>query len=634
MRLFLLLVVLALAPPSSAQPARPIPYPVLPPAYYELAVEQGTRTASGAPGPAYWTNYAEYDIEATLRPSENLLVGSATIRYRNNSPDDLDELFLHIRQNLLRPEAQRNWPIGETTSGMEIESVLVEGEPLPMRAPNEGASYFVQGTLMRIGLPTPMLAGEERVLSFTWRFTIPAGAPRMGRDSTAYFLGYWYPQVGVYDDLHGWDVQQYRGAAEFYMEFADYDVTVRAPEGWLVAATGVLQNTDEVLAEPVRRRLRAAANSTDVVAVVTADARGAGTATLDVPGDTLEWHFTAERVRDFAFGASSHYVWDAVMARVGDADGDGSPDSALVNALYRPQQSTWTGVAEFGRFGLEFLSEYIMPYPYPHATAVEGPFPVGGIEYPMITLMGGNPPPRALFEMTVHEFAHNWWPMIVGSNEKRYMWMDEGPTHFSTQRAGEAYYEGWRSFNPDELYLTRAGTESPIMRHGDLYPTIVDLLIAIYPKPSIAFKLLGGLYGPEHVDEALRVYSQRWAFKHPAPWDFFGTIEEELGEDLDWLWTSWFYETWVVDQGVVDAKASERGILVTVDDEGLAPMPVPVRVTYADGRMSEQVLSVSAWLAGNRQATMLFPVGEVERVEVDPAGFMPDIDRSNNVWTP
>src|SRR5690606_25929331 len=252
---------------------------------------------------------------------------------------------------------------------------------------------------------------------------------------------------------------------------------------------------------------------------------------------------------------------------------------------------------------------------------------------PTITLMGGNPPPRALFEMTVQELAHNWWPMVVGSNEKRDMWQDEGLTHFSTQLVRDAYYEGWQSLNPDAIYLQIAGTETPIMRHADLYPTLYELLVAIYPKPKMAIDLLGGLYGPERTLDAIRTYSERWAFRHPAPWDLFATFEDVLGEDLDWLWRSWFYENWALDQAVAGAEETDAGILVRVRDEGMAPMPTPVTVTYADGSERSQTLPVSAWLAGNREATLLFPGGEVARVEVDPVGFMPDVNRGNNVWT-
>ena len=634
MRRLIVLALLLLPAAASAQPERAIPYPVLPPAYYAEALERGTRTETGAPGSAYWTNHASYEMDVTLRPSEYLLSGTSSVRYLNNSPDVLDEIFVHLRQNLLQPTAQRNWPIEETTEGMVIESVAVDGAPLSFRTPNAGAGYFVQGTLMRIELAEPLAAGDDLTISFAWHFTVPVGAPRMGRDSTAYFLGYWYPQIGVYDDLQGWDVQQYRGAGEFYMEFADYEVTVRAPDDWLIPATGVLQNPEDVLSSRVRARLATAASSAEVVQVVPESERGAGAATVDAASDTLVWRYRAEQVRDFAFGASPEFVWDAVMADVGDADGDGARDTALVHAFYRPDMSTWTQVAEFGRFGLEFLSEYIMPYPYPHATAVEGPFPFGGIEYPMITLMGGNPPPRALFEMTVHEFAHNWWPMIVGSNEKRYMWQDEGPTHLATTRAGEAYYEGWRSFNPDQIYFGIAGNETPIMQHGDLFPNINELIIAIYPKTKMAIEMLAGVYGTDRVHLALRRYSEQWAFKHPSPWDFFNVFEEVLGQDLDWLWSAWFYENWTLDQAVANVESSERGVLVTVADEGIAPMPVPVTVTYADGETSSQTLSVSAWLAGNHEASLLFPAGDVARVEIDPVGFMPDVDRSDNTWTP
>lgn len=628
----LLLLALILLPQAIfAQSRRPIPYPVLPPDNYLQAIERGTRTASGAPGDSYWTNYARYDIDAVLRPGENLLSGSATIRYFNNSPDPIPDIRVHLRMNMLRPEAMRNWPIAETTSGMVLTEVRAGGSTVGEQPPSAGIGYSIDGTVMQIRLPEPVAPGDSIDLAFAWHFRIPEGAPRLGRDATAYFLGYWYPQIAVYDDLQGWDAQQYRGAGEFYMDFADYDVRIRAPEGWLVPATGVLQNKSEVLTDDVIRRLEMARAGTDVVAVVGPDDRGVGNATPDAADDTLTWHYKAERVRDFAFGASEEYLWDAASAEV--ADSAGAESSAMVHAFYRPEKTNWADVADYGRFTLEYVSRLMMPYPYPQATAVEGPFPFGGIEFPMITLMGGNPGPTGLFEMTAHEFIHNWWPMIVSSNEKRHMWQDEGLTHLATNMAGATYFDVWDSMNADNLYLRTAGNETPIMRHADSYPSTLDFLISIYPKPKIAYDILGGLYGHDRLMEAVRTYTERWAFKHPTPWDMFRTIEDVLGDDLDWLWSSWFYENWTLDQAVGGVELEDRGVMVRIRDDGLAPMPVPVAVTYADGSVRRRTLPVSAWLAGNREATVLFPSGEVARVEIDPEGFMPDVDRGDNVWT-
>lgn len=630
--------VLAFAAPastSSGQPARPVPYPVIPPAFFDEAVSSGTRTETGEPGPAYWMNETAYVLEASLRPDENLLFGSGTVRYTNRSPEVLRALYLHLRQNLTRPESQRNWPIGETTSGMELREVRVDGLPVAERSTQSGGGYAVQGTIMRIELPSSVPPGNTVEVSFSWQFEIPQGAPRLGHDGGAYFLGHWYPQIAVYDDLRGWDAEQYRGMGEFYMPFADFDVSIRAPEGWLVAATGTLENPEAVLTPRVRDRLAeaAAARDTAVVRIVDVHERGSGRATIDAGGDSLTWRFRAERVRDFAFGASADYVWDAVATVVGEAAESAEPDTVLVHALYRPEYGMWESAAEFARFGVDFLSDLYLPYPYPQMSIVEGPFPFGGIEYPMITLIGGAVwSPRAMFEIVVHEVAHSWWPMVVGSNEKRYMWQDEGLTHFATQQAGRAYYVGWRSFNPDEYYMEAAGDETPIMRHADSFPSISELLVSIYMKPNVGFGILGGLYGQERLVEALRIYTRRWAFRHPTPWDFFNTIEDVLGEDLDWFWSAWFYENWTVDQAIEGVEREERGVIVVVRDDGLAPMPVPVEVTYVGGQASRQTLSVSPWLAGNRVAHMLFPAGDVVRVEIDPQQFMPDVDRSDNVW--
>ena len=617
---------------GQVDPPRPRLEAVVPPASFLEAVEAGTRTLTGRPGERYWQNGASYTIEAVLSPEQHALAAHQAVAYSNNSPDTLRVIWVHLRQNILQHDAPRNWQIGETTEGVQVEEVRVAGETLTAVEAEHEPGYTVTGTLMRITLRKPLPPGGTEHLFFRWWFRIAEGAPRMGRDESSYFLGYWYPQIAVYDDVRGWDAQQYLGAGEFYMDFADYDVTVKAPDDWLIAATGVLQNPEEVYTAAVRERL-ARVRSGGITRVVEAPGGGAASPTLDVPGDTLRWHFRAESVRDFAFGASTRYLWDATTAVVGDADGDGDVDSTQVHAFYRPDKTNWSDAAEYGRFTIEYMSELIFPYPYPHATAVDGPSHFGGMEFPMITVMGGDMRPKALFEVTAHEFIHNWWPMIVSTNEKRHMWMDEGLTHYATGRIANTYFDAWQSINPDAIYRMMAGSETEIMRHGDRYPNTGDLLTAMYPKAKISFDILSAVYGQSEVDRALAVYSRRWAFRHSTPWDFFATFEEVLEDDLDWLWTSWFFETWTLDQAVADVEETSDGVRITIRDEGRAPMPVPIEVTYADGRTVRRVLPASPWLAGNREAVALFRAGDVERVEIDPEEMLPDVDRRDNVWT-
>ena len=371
------------------------------------------------------------------------------------------------------------------------------------------------------------------------------------------------------------------------------------------------------------------------------------------------WRFEAENVRDVAFSASAAYVWDATRALV-DRDGDGeAADAVLINAFYRPAgespySAPWERSAEFSAFSIEHLSEMLWPYPWPHMTAVEGII-TGGMEYPMMTLIGGDRTDERLFSVTYHEIAHMWYPMMVGTNEKAFTWMDEGLTSFNTNEGIAAFFDGsapdreridaWDRSRQSHYYLAGTGYAVPPMRHNDRYPLgggtrQVDPVggsargVASYSTPAVALHALRGLYGEADFFDAYRAYGQRWRGKHPYPYDLFNTVEDELGEDLDWFWTPTFFETWVVDHGVESVVTEGGAVEVLVVDRGMAPMPAPVRVTYADGRTEDRRVEVETWLGGADEAVLTFPAGDVVRVELDPGGFVFDADPTNDVWTP
>lgn len=654
--LVLTAALVGLAAPTLAQPARPIPYPVMPPPPFERAVESGTRTVTGEPGRAYWQNRADYSFAVTLDPAANVLSGSGTIRYVNESPNALAYLVLKLRQNVHKAGVPRNRFV-EVTGGIMLSAFTVNGAPAA--AVTEGlpepGQYRVDGTILTLALADTLASGENVTLDMAWRYRIPSneGAFRQGQDGEVYYLGYWYPQMAVYDDVYGWNTDQYLGLAEHYMGYGTYDVTISAPEGVLVWATGALENADDVLAPETRARLERARQATEVVHVVREDERTAGTSTVDSPTDTLTWRFHAENVRDFAFSASDRYVWDATHARV-DQNGDGAPESVLINAFYRPGTTAWARSAEFGRFSIEHLSELIMPYPWPHMTAVEGLIG-GGMEYPMMTLVGGARSDQSLFGVTYHEIGHMWFPMIVGSNETAFTWMDEGLTSYNTNVGVGDFFDGsaegrpetgdvWARNRQSHYFLAGTGFAVEPMRHNDLYPlgggtSQVDPVgnasrgVASYSTPAVLLHAVEGLYGRERFLEAYREYARRWAYKHPYPYDLMSTFEEVLGEDLDWLWTPTLFETWTVDQAVAAVEETPEGVRVTVEDRALAPMPAPVTVTYADGRAETQTVPVATWLGGAREATLTFSPGDAATVVIDAGDYLMDADRTNNTWT-
>ena len=621
---------------ASAQTSRPIPYPVLPPPAFEKAIENGTRTTTGLPGDTYWTNTADYTIAVSLSPETKQLSGAQTIRYYNNSPDELGFVMVHLRQNLHKEGAMRNRFV-PITGGITLSEVRADGQVLAESPSSRAqAGYRIRGTVMQVFLPEAIAPGGSAELTLAWRFEVPSlGTPRMGQDGDVFYLAYWYPQMAVYDDVNGWKADQYMGNGEFYMGYGSYDVRITVPAGWLVGATGTLQNPDAVLTAQTRTRLAKAAQTRETVSIVGTDERNAGTSTMAGEAGSLTWHFKADAVRDFAFGTSDRYVWDATSANVGDHNNDGQNDTAMIHAFYRPEKATWKRSAEFAQFSIEHLSQTVMPYPYPHMTTMEGIIG-GGMEYPMMTLIGGGRNYRSLFGVTYHEISHMWFPMIVGQDEKQYTWMDEGLTSFNTNDGASAFWQqnAWDPNRQGYYRIAGSGREVESMRHGDDYPDGTPARgIAGYSKPAVSMHALRGLIGEDRFRPIYKEYARRWAFKHPQPYDLFNTFEDQLGEDLDWFWRTMFYETWTLDQAVASVDQRSEQVVVSIEDQGLSPMPARVRVTYEGGHTAEQVIPVNVWLSGQRQATLTFAPGTVTRVEIDPEQFFPDVDRQNNVWT-
>jgi len=633
-RLSLILIVISTVHIATAQKVRPIPYPVIPNPKFEKALENGTRTLSGEPGPNYWMNGADYSIAAELDPGTRILHGTETLVYHNNSPDELSRLTIHLRQNLHKEGVVRNRP-QKLTGGMKILSVTTGGEDVGERPTGKRAGYDVRGTLMNLSLPETLEPGKSVSISFEWEFEVPeAGAPRIGTDGEIFFVGYWYPQVAVYDDVNGWKADPYMGNGEFYMDYGNYDVALTVPEGWVIGATGTLINGTEVLSPQTQLRLEQAAKSHDVTHIVTEDDRVPGTSTVDSDSNKLTWRFQADHVRDFAFGTSDKYLWDATTAEVGDRDGDSSNDLSMIYAFYRPEQDKWVRSAEFAQYTIEYLSEMFMPYPWPHMTTVEGVIG-GGMEFPMITHIGGARSDKGLFGVTFHEIGHMYFPMIVGQDEKQFTWMDEGLTSYNTSEGSAAFWEtdSWVPERQGYYRIAGTGDEVEPMRHGDRYPLYTSARgLASYNKPAVALNALRGLVGQERFSEAYREYARRWAFKHPQPYDLFNTFNDVLGEDFDWFWTTMFFNTWTLDQAIADVKDGPDGVDVIVEDLGLSPFPVPIRVTYADGVTVDDTIPVDEWLSDKRHAIIRFEKGTVTRVEIDPGKFLPDVDRSNNVW--
>ena len=623
-------------PLDQRESVQPVPVPDA----YASAIERGTRTVDGAPGARYWQQRVDYRIDAELDPETAVLQGDETITYHNNSPDTLRSLVLHLYQNTFRQGGARS-----RTSGVTLERVQV-GTRTAARVvsgtdPVPGVpSYDVDGTLMELQLGRALAPGASTRINIAWRFPVPESpAPRMGRvGHSVYNIAQWYPQVAVYDDVHGWHRDPYLGAGEFYLEYGNFDVALTVPEGWLVGATGLLQNPEEVLSDSTQARLARAARSRSVVHIATADDHEARTVTVQDPGGSLTWRFRARDVRDFAFATAREYLYDAVNAVVPDADGDGDAENVLVHAYYRDAAVRWRAAADYTRDALEFMAARFGTYIYPQLSVAEGP--VGGMEYPMMMFIAPFTTEHSLYTTIAHEVAHQWYPMMVGSNEPAHAWMDEGTASYIENLAMEAQFP--ETDAADEMlgtYLSIAGgqLEEPLITHADAFRTEPGFVIGAYSKPGAMLGVLAGIIGEETLQRALQAYTRRWLLRHPHPLDFFATVEDVAGQDLDWFWHPWWYTTATYDPAVTGVQISPAGpgeqIRVTIEDQGSAPLPTPIVVTMQDGKVRQVTVPVEVWLRGVRTHTEIIDLpSPVEKVEIDPERRMPDTDRTDNIW--
>jgi hypothetical protein len=595
------------------------------------------RTGSGRPGPEYWQQSVDYEIDVRLHPDSQVVRGSETIRYVNHSPDRLEYLWLQLDQNLFDPSSEGAAiakPDSRFRGAFSGGGYTISNVEVHQNGETAEAGHLIDGTVMRITLPEPVPAEGGRLeVSLDFRFEVPDfGADRMARmdveEGTVYQLAQWYPRVFTYDDAHGWNVMPYLGQGEFYLEFGSFDVSVTVPREYLVVATGTLENAGEVLTPTQRERLDRARNSADPVTIVGEEEVG-DPSTRPSGDGPLTWHFRAEDVRDFSWAASQAFIWDAA-----------SWQDVLIMSVYPreglggDQELGWENSTRFVRHAVSFYSRW-EEYPYPVAINVAGE--VGGMEYPMIMFCSVDARGRGLFGVTDHEFGHTWFPMLVGSDERRWFWMDEGLNTFMNLYSSRALV-GADSTVADSAVMAQVARSMeenrdglPILTYTDRVPPESFGYLG-YSKPAFGLVLLREyVLGRERFDAAFREYIDRWKHRHPTPADFFRTIEDVAGEDLDWFWQGWFNGTGVVDQAISEVRASGDTTRVTLEQAGDVILPARVRLEYSDGRTETRRFPVEAWHTSDR-FTFMTAEGTVRAVRIDPGNQLPDVDRTNNSW--
>jgi hypothetical protein len=650
------------ATPPPVQSVRPLNLPTLRPPvadtgiFSPLPVPPGNeiRRPDGAPGPAYWQQRVDYRIRATLDTATQRITGAESIRYRNNSPDTLRFLWLHLEQNLFRPGSTGSLLFSpdsslgaeESPGGFEIDSVVQctvderrgatagrrsrrvrTRESAPPRCPGGPLKTRVEETLMYVDLATPIPPAGATLLELSYRFTVPVhGANRMGRDGSLYQIAQWYPRLAVYDDVQGWNNTQYLGQGEFYLEYGNIEYEVTVPAGYIVAGTGVLQNPGDVLTRTQRQRLAAALKSDTTIQIITSAELGSGAARPARVG-SLTWRFKADNVRDVAWAASPEYLWDAT-----------GWEGILAQAFYRPTaRETWREAAKMCRYSLQEYSTRWYSYPYPQISTVEGP--VAGMEYPMLAMEARGSSGPDLYSVLTHEVGHMWYPMVVGSDEGRNAWMDEGFTTFVSTFSEEGYWKrSDAAARQRERQLVIATdqlpTAQPILTPANRYRNSDNLLTLAYLKPSVALLTLRSkVLGPQVFDAAFREYTRRWAFKHPQPADFFRTIEAIGGRDLAWFWRGFFYTTAALDQAVESVKQDTTGASqITIVNLGDAVMPVELELAYDDATAELVKLPVEIWYGGNRYVYQTNAGKIIVSARVNPDGTLPDAVVANDAW--
>lgn len=606
------------------------------------------RSGNGAPGPDYWQNRADYRIRATLDPKTPSLSAEEVITYTNNSPDALGELWLQLDQNAYRPDSRAVFAAGKpdkgSSDGYVLDEVAIErdGKTTPV-------TVQVSDTRGRIALARPLAPkGGQAKLHIRYHFTIPGEewGGRMGwgnaKAGPIYSLAQWYPRMQVYDDIRGWDTLPFL-AQEFYLEYGDFDYAVTVPSGMIVAGSGELTNPGEVLTREQRARLDKARASDATVAIIGPDEIGTA-ATRPKTDGTLTWHFAMKHTRDVALSISSAFAWDAARINLPDHK------SALAMSFYPAEsqgRDRWGRSTEYLKDSVERFSARWYPYPWPVAVNVAGPDNIAGMEYPGLLFDGISDEGKTLFWITAHEIGHTWFPMIVGFDERRDAWMDEGFNTFIDVYQSDEFNQGEYAPKRDSEYAPKGGNPADeilaVLKDPDA-PAILsraDTIIEKYRHPVTYFKSAFGLVllreqilGPERFDPAFRAFIAAWAYKHPKPADFFRFMDSAAGEDLSWWWRGWYDHNWSLDLAIAKVQPGDaaKGTVITVEARDKLVIPATLRVDFTDGSHRDYRLPAESFIRQAATTVTTEPGKTVADVILDPDSKLPDEDRGNNAW--
>jgi hypothetical protein len=610
----------------------------------------GTRSASGQPGAEYWQNRADYQLSAKLNNTTNEIIGSGIVTYTNNSPDKMNFVWMHLDQNLFKEDSRGNAivPLNGSRNGSQgqifdgghkIKSVKIISLSKGISTEME-AKFIITDTRMQVYLPQELSAkGGVVKIKIDFSYISPLeGSDRTGvletKNGKIFTIAQWYPRMCVYDDVRGWNTNPYLGASEFYLEYGDFEVSITAPSNHIVVCSGELLNPTAVYTAEQQKRLAQASQSDKTVMI-----RSKEEVNLIANTDSKTektWRFKIKNARDVSWASSSAFILDA--ARINLPSGKKS----LAISAYPIESSgsdAWDRATEYTKTSIENYSKRWFEYPYPVAANVAGN--EGGMEYPGIVFCGWQSKGDALWGVTDHEFGHAWFPMIVGSNERLFAWMDEGFNTFINSLSSYDFNNGEYKSPSSDLhdmadYYTNPKTETIMSSPDNMKESNIALLC--YYKPGSGLTVLREqILGKDRFDFAFRTYIARWAFKHPTPDDFFRTMENAAGEDLSWFWRGWFINNWQLDQGINAIKYvkndPKKGAIITVENFEKMAMPVTLDVKGKSGKITRIKLPVEVWQRNKVWSFKHNSDEEIESITLDPEHVLPDSNESNNLWT-
>lgn len=554
------------------------------------AYSKKTRSYDGKPGENYWQNKSDYHIKVSVEPSSRTITGWEKIIYYNNSPNSLTEIVIRLYPNITKPTAMRDFAISSKgiTDGVTLKKLSVNSAELDIK---DDKVLRYTSTNARLFLPEELLPNSTIELEIEWSFQLPpTNFARMGTyDSTSFFVAYWYPQIAVYDDIDGWDNQEYTGYTEMYNDFNNYLVEITVPKDFHIWSTGVWQNPNEILSTEYLKLYQQALKSDDIIRIFKSeDLQNPNRYKTKNPTHTFI--FKAEAVPDFAFGMSNHYLWDATSYL--------SPDGQriYISAAYRQSSKDFPDVTYYAKESIKYFSEEMpgFPYPYPSLTVWNGS---GGMEYPMIVNNGSSNSKAGTIGVTAHEIAHQYMPFMMGINERKYAFMDEGwavffPLDFQDRMVENVKHRVRNISNFNMVSGTEI--EMPLIVPSFLLKG-PSYRISAYSRASVAYDMLYDLLGKDLFKKALHQYMNQWKGKHPTPWDFFNSINSAVGENLNWFFKPWFFDFTYPDLALESYDIENNIIKIRVRKIGGLPVPLKVKLMKGNQAVAEKYFKANIW---------------------------------------